>query len=166
MEGLGPVAAAAAAFVGTHFLLEHPLRKPIVDTVGSAVFLGIYSAVAAATLGMARASLCCGTCRYAIVAGRRRPMGGGGGRDAAGVDPADGLDRSQPGASQSRVANCGARRGTRRLRLDTIFADPNSDCHQPHDFALPLPMPLVKAERGRHRKRSVNHRVEPWPSSG
>ena len=51
MEGLGPVAAAAAAFVGTHFLLEHPLRKPIVDTVGSAAFLGIYSAVAAATLG-------------------------------------------------------------------------------------------------------------------
>jgi hypothetical protein len=28
-------------------------------------------------------------------------------------------------------------------RLDTILADPNSDCHQPHDFALPLPMPLV-----------------------
>jgi len=51
VEGLGPVAAAAAAFVGTHFLLEHPLRKPIVDTVGSAAFLGIYSAVAAATLG-------------------------------------------------------------------------------------------------------------------
>ena len=51
MKGLGPVAAAAAAFVGTHFLLSHPLRKPIVDTVGSAAFLGIYSAVAAATLG-------------------------------------------------------------------------------------------------------------------
>ena len=164
MEGLGPVAAAAAAFVGTHFLLEHPLRKPIVDTVGRVPrhLLGCCGGDAR----MARASLCCGTCRYAIVAGRRRPMGGGGGRDAAGVDPADGLDRSQPGASQSRVANCGARRGTRRLRLDTIFADPNSDCHQPHDFALPLPMPLVKAERGRHRKRSVNHRVEPWPSSG
>ena len=52
MEGLGPVAAAAAAFVGAHFLLSHPLRKPIVDTVGSAAFLGIYSAVAAATLGL------------------------------------------------------------------------------------------------------------------
>ena len=50
MEGFGPVVAAAAAFVGTHFLLSHPLRKPIVDTVGSAAFLGIYSAVAAATL--------------------------------------------------------------------------------------------------------------------
>ena len=51
MEGLGPIAVVAAAFVGTHFLLSHPLRKPIVDTVGSAAFLGIYSAVAAATLG-------------------------------------------------------------------------------------------------------------------
>lgn len=51
MEGLGPVAAAAAAFMGTHFLLSHPLRKPIVDAVGSTAFLGIYSAVAAATLG-------------------------------------------------------------------------------------------------------------------
>ncbi|MBO0739012.1 MAG: MFS transporter [Alphaproteobacteria bacterium] len=51
MEDLGPIVAAAAAFVGTHFLLSHPLRKPIVDTVGSAAFLGIYSVVAAATLG-------------------------------------------------------------------------------------------------------------------
>jgi uncharacterized membrane protein len=51
VEGLGPIVAAAAAFVGTHFLLSHPLRKSIVDTVGSAVFLGIYSVVAAATLG-------------------------------------------------------------------------------------------------------------------
>jgi uncharacterized membrane protein len=50
VEGLGPVAAAAAAFVGTHFLLSHSLRKPIVDTVGGAAFLAIYSAVAAATL--------------------------------------------------------------------------------------------------------------------
>jgi len=51
VEGLGPVAAAAAAFVGTHFLLSHPLRKPIVDTVGSAAFLGIYSSVAAGSDG-------------------------------------------------------------------------------------------------------------------
>ncbi|HEV2099732.1 MAG TPA: NnrU family protein, partial [Stellaceae bacterium] len=33
------------------FLLSHPLRKPIVDIVGSATFLGIYSVVAAVTLG-------------------------------------------------------------------------------------------------------------------
>jgi uncharacterized membrane protein len=51
VEGLGSVAAAASAFVGTHFLLSHPLRKPIVGAVGNAAFLGIYSVVAAATLG-------------------------------------------------------------------------------------------------------------------
>jgi uncharacterized membrane protein len=50
MEGLGSIAAAAIAFVGTHFLLSHPLRKPIVDAVGNAAFLGIYSVVAVATL--------------------------------------------------------------------------------------------------------------------
>jgi uncharacterized membrane protein len=51
VEDLGPILAAAAAFVGTHFLLSHPLRRLIVDTVGSAAFLGIYSVVAVATLG-------------------------------------------------------------------------------------------------------------------
>jgi uncharacterized membrane protein len=51
VEGLGPIAAAAVAFVGTHFLLSHPLRKPVADAVGNAAFLGIYSLVAAVTLG-------------------------------------------------------------------------------------------------------------------
>jgi uncharacterized membrane protein len=51
VEGLGSIAAAAIVFVGTHFLMSHPLRKPIVETVGSSAFLGIYSVVAAATLG-------------------------------------------------------------------------------------------------------------------
>jgi uncharacterized membrane protein len=51
VEGLGSIAASATAFVGTHFLLSHPLRKPIVDAVGNAAFLGIYSVVAAVTLG-------------------------------------------------------------------------------------------------------------------
>lgn len=51
MEGLGPIAGSAVTFVGTHFLLSHPLRKPIVDAVGNAAFLGIYSVVAAVTLG-------------------------------------------------------------------------------------------------------------------
>jgi len=50
MDGLGLVIAAAAAFVGTHFPLSHPLRKPIVGAVGNAAFLGIYSLVAAATI--------------------------------------------------------------------------------------------------------------------
>ena len=54
MEGLGSIAVAPTAFVGTHFLLSHPLREPIVDAVGNAAFLGIYSAVAAVTLGWLR----------------------------------------------------------------------------------------------------------------
>ena len=42
---------ACIAFVGTHFLLSHPLRAPLVARVGEGTFLGIYSAVAIATLG-------------------------------------------------------------------------------------------------------------------
>jgi uncharacterized membrane protein len=49
MEGLGALIAAAVAFVGTHFLLSHPLRAPIVNAVGGAAFLGIYSVVAIVT---------------------------------------------------------------------------------------------------------------------
>ena len=45
------VAAAAAAFVGTHFILSHPLRRPLVAAIGNAAFLGLYSAVAFVTLG-------------------------------------------------------------------------------------------------------------------
>lgn len=51
MDGTIWVALAAAAFVGTHFLLSHPLRAPLVARVGATGFLGIYSLVAAATLG-------------------------------------------------------------------------------------------------------------------
>jgi len=50
MEGLANVIAAAAAFVGTHFLLSHPLRRPIVVRIGEAGFLGLYSLVALATI--------------------------------------------------------------------------------------------------------------------
>lgn len=45
------VLSATAAFVGTHFLLSHPLRAPIVRAAGERGFLAIYSLVAAATLG-------------------------------------------------------------------------------------------------------------------
>lgn len=48
---MGLLIAACAAFLGTHFLLSHPLRKPLVDAVGERLFLGIYSLVAFATLG-------------------------------------------------------------------------------------------------------------------
>ena len=42
---------AAVSFVGTHFLLSHPLRAPLVRAVGAAAFAGLYSLVAFATLG-------------------------------------------------------------------------------------------------------------------
>jgi uncharacterized membrane protein len=41
---------AAIAFVGTHFLLSHPLRAPLVRVMGEPAFLGVYSVIAAATL--------------------------------------------------------------------------------------------------------------------
>lgn len=44
------VLVAAAAFVGTHFLLSHPLRRPIVSRIGERRFLDLYSLVATATL--------------------------------------------------------------------------------------------------------------------
>jgi uncharacterized membrane protein len=50
MDGVWMVAIAAIAFVGTHFLLSHPLRAPIAGVVGERGFLGVYSLVAAATL--------------------------------------------------------------------------------------------------------------------
>lgn len=51
MGGVGSVAAASAAFVGSHFALSHPLRRPIVARIGERGFLLLYSAVAFATLG-------------------------------------------------------------------------------------------------------------------
>lgn len=42
---------ACIAFVGTHFLLSHPLRAPIVGRVGEGPFMLRYSLVAFATLG-------------------------------------------------------------------------------------------------------------------
>ena len=45
------VLIAAAAFVGTHFLLSHPLRAPLVRRLGTNGFLGAYVLVAFATLG-------------------------------------------------------------------------------------------------------------------
>ena len=44
------VLIAASAFVGTHFLLSHPLRAPLVSRLGEKGFLGLYSLVAAITL--------------------------------------------------------------------------------------------------------------------
>jgi uncharacterized membrane protein len=41
---------AAIAFVGTHFLLSHPLRAPLVRATSESAFLGIYSVVGIVTL--------------------------------------------------------------------------------------------------------------------
>ena len=51
MDGTTHVTIAAAAFVGTHFLLSHPLRAPLVKTLGAGGFMGVYALVAFATLG-------------------------------------------------------------------------------------------------------------------
>lgn len=42
--------AASAALVGTHFVLSHPLRAPLVRLAGATGFMGIYSVVALACL--------------------------------------------------------------------------------------------------------------------
>lgn len=42
---------AALSFLGTHFVLSHPLRAPIVSRIGEPAFLGLYSLVAFVTLG-------------------------------------------------------------------------------------------------------------------
>lgn len=46
---MGNVVVAAIAFVGTHFLLSHPLRRPLVRLAGEKGFLGLYSVIALAT---------------------------------------------------------------------------------------------------------------------
>jgi uncharacterized membrane protein len=51
MGSTSAVVAAAVAFVGTHFLLSHPLRGPVVRAVGERGFQVVYSLVAFATLG-------------------------------------------------------------------------------------------------------------------
>ena len=51
MGSTSAVAAAAVAFVGSHFVLSHPLRRRLVSTIGETGFLGVYSLVAFATLG-------------------------------------------------------------------------------------------------------------------
>ena len=42
---------SAIAFVGTHFLLSHPLRGPLAGAMGERAFQGLYSLVALITFG-------------------------------------------------------------------------------------------------------------------
>lgn len=51
MDPLGLVLAGAFAFVGSHFILSHPLRRPLVSLLGEKGFLLLYTVVAFATLG-------------------------------------------------------------------------------------------------------------------
>ena len=51
MGTITAVLASAVAFVGSHFLLSHPLRKSLVASLGEKGFLGLYSLVAFVTLG-------------------------------------------------------------------------------------------------------------------
>lgn len=51
MIGLSNVIAANAAFVGTHFLMSHPLRADMVARLGLGGFRAVYSLVSFATLG-------------------------------------------------------------------------------------------------------------------
>lgn len=51
MGSINAVVAAAVAFVGSHFLLSHPLRRGLVRAIGEAGFQGLYSLVAILTFG-------------------------------------------------------------------------------------------------------------------
>lgn len=51
MDGTITVAVAAGAFVGSHFLLSHSLRAPLVKMLGNGAFTILYALVAFATLG-------------------------------------------------------------------------------------------------------------------
>lgn len=51
MSGLGMLSIASATFVGTHFLLSHPLRAPLVAKLGERGFAGVYSLFAILTFG-------------------------------------------------------------------------------------------------------------------
>lgn len=51
MNGMTILLLAAGSFLGTHFLLSHSLRRPVMDALGEKAFMGIYSIVAFITLG-------------------------------------------------------------------------------------------------------------------
>ena len=51
MTGVGMLALASIAFVGTHFLMSHPLRAPMVSALGEKGFAGTYTLVSLLTFG-------------------------------------------------------------------------------------------------------------------
>jgi uncharacterized membrane protein len=52
LNGLGCLAFASLVFVGSHVLLSHPLRTPLVQRIGTGAFQGFYSLVALVTFGV------------------------------------------------------------------------------------------------------------------
>ena len=51
MEGYASLVIACALFVGSHFLMSHPLRSRMVKRAGEGGFLGLYSLASLATFG-------------------------------------------------------------------------------------------------------------------
>lgn len=51
MSAMSMLMAACLAFVGSHFILSHPLRAPMVRAMGEKAFLSLYSLIAFVTLG-------------------------------------------------------------------------------------------------------------------
>lgn len=51
MDSLAPLLTACVFFVGSHFLMSHPARRPLVARLGEKGFLGFYSLVSFAGLG-------------------------------------------------------------------------------------------------------------------
>lgn len=48
---LARLIAACVTFVGSHFVLSHPLRQPVYNVIGERGFMGLYSLVALASFG-------------------------------------------------------------------------------------------------------------------
>lgn len=51
MEGYASLVTASALFVGSHFLMSHPMRAGLVARFGNGGFMGLYSLVSLATFG-------------------------------------------------------------------------------------------------------------------
>lgn len=51
MDSLAPLLTACVFFVGSHFLMSHPLRRPMIGRLGEKGFLGVYSLVSLAGFG-------------------------------------------------------------------------------------------------------------------
>lgn len=51
MTGIGMLALASIAFVGSHFVMSHPLRGGMVSALGEKGFAGVYSLISLLTFG-------------------------------------------------------------------------------------------------------------------